>query len=67
MAAGKVDVESGFFPIAVTEQHLEGAQVRTRFVEMSGKTMAQRVHMHRFVEARTLNRMVASSPDGWGV
>ena len=35
MAAGKVDVEGGFFQIAVTEQHLDGAQVRTRFVEMS--------------------------------
>jgi len=31
MAAGKVDVESGFFQIAVTEQHLDGAQVRPLF------------------------------------
>ena len=67
MAAGKVDVESGFFQIAVTEQHLDSAQVGTRFVEVSRKTMAKRVHMHGLVEARTLNRMVASSPDGFGV
>jgi hypothetical protein len=40
MAAGKVDVEGGFFQIVVTKQHLDGAQVRTRFVEMRGKTMA---------------------------
>jgi len=39
MAAGKVDVESGLFQITVTEQHLDGAQVRPRFMEMSGKTM----------------------------
>jgi len=40
MAAGKVDVEGGFFQIVVTKQHLDGAQVRTRFVEMRGKTVA---------------------------
>jgi hypothetical protein len=40
VAAGKVDVESGFFQIVVTEQHLDGAQVRPRFVEMRRKTMA---------------------------
>jgi hypothetical protein len=40
MAAGKVDVEGGFFQIAVTEQHLDGAQVRPRFVEMRRKTMS---------------------------
>ena len=40
MAAGKVDVKSGFFQIAVTEQDLDGAQVGTRFVEMRRKTMA---------------------------
>jgi hypothetical protein len=40
MAAGKVDVEGGLFQIAVTEQRLDGAQVGTRFVEMSRKTMA---------------------------
>ena len=56
VAAGKVDVEGGFFQIAVTKQHLDGAQVRTRFVEMRRKTMAKRVHMHGLVEARTLSR-----------
>ena len=30
VAAGKVDVEGGFFQIVVTQQHLDGAQVRTR-------------------------------------
>ena len=45
---------SGFFQIAVTEQHLDGAQVRPRFEEMRGKTMAQSVGMDGFVEARAL-------------
>jgi hypothetical protein len=40
MATGKVDVEGGFFQIVVTKQHLDGAQVRTRFMEMRGKTVA---------------------------
>ena len=40
VAAGKVDVEGGLFQIVVTQQHLDGAQVRTRFVEMRRKTMA---------------------------
>ena len=41
MAAGKVEVDRGLFQIAVTEQHLDGAQVRTRFEQMSCETMAQ--------------------------
>ena len=49
MAVGKVEVDRGLFQIAVTEQHLDGAQVGTRFVQMSGKTMAQRVRMHGLV------------------
>ncbi len=67
MAAGNVDVEGGFFQIAVTEQQLDGAQVRTRLVEMSRKTMAQRVHMHGLVEARPLSGIVTSAPDGLSI
>jgi hypothetical protein len=40
MAVGKVQVNRGLFQIVVTEEHLDGAQVRTRFQQMSGKTMA---------------------------
>jgi hypothetical protein len=39
MAVGKMQVDSGFFQIVVTEEHLDGAQVGTRFEQMSGKTM----------------------------
>ena len=40
MAVGKVQVNSGFFQIVVTEEHLDGTQVGTRFEQMSGKAMA---------------------------
>ena len=40
MAVGKVQVNSGFFQIVVTEEHLNGTQVGTRFEQMRSKTMA---------------------------
>ena len=36
----KVKVEGRLFQIVVTEQHLDGAQVRSRFQQMSGKAMS---------------------------
>ena len=52
MAVGKVQVNRGLFQIVVTEEHLDGAQVRTRFQQMSGEAMPQRVGVHTFVEPR---------------
>jgi hypothetical protein len=53
MAVGKVQVDSGLFQIVVTEEHLDGAQVGTRFEQMSGKAMPQRVRVYTLVETRT--------------
>ena len=39
MAVRKVKVDRRLFQIVVTEEHLDGTQVRTRFEQMSGKTM----------------------------
>ncbi len=39
MAVGKVQVDRGLFQIVVTEEHLDGAQVGTRFEQMSSKAM----------------------------
>jgi len=39
MAVGKVQVNRGLFQIVVTEEHLDGAQVRPRFQQMSGKAV----------------------------
>jgi hypothetical protein len=44
MAAGKVQVNRGLFQIVVTEEHLNGAQVGTRFEQVSGKAMATIPH-----------------------
>ena len=52
MAAGKVEVDSGLFQIAVTQQHLDGAQVRTGFEKMSGKAVAKRVRVYTFMKTR---------------
>jgi hypothetical protein len=52
MAVGKVQVNRGLFQIVVTEEHLDGAQVRTRFEQMSGKAMPQSVRVYTFVETR---------------
>jgi hypothetical protein len=52
MAVGKVQVNSGFFQIVVTEEHLDGTQVGTRFEQMSGKAMPKRVGVYTFVETR---------------
>jgi hypothetical protein len=40
VAMGKVDIEGGLLQIVMTKQHLDGAQVRTRLVEMGGETVA---------------------------
>jgi hypothetical protein len=52
MAVGKVQVNRGLFQIVVTEEHLDGAQVGTRFEQMSGETMPQSVGVNTFVEPR---------------
>jgi hypothetical protein len=52
MAVGKVQVNRGLFQIVVTEEHLDGAQVRTRFEQMSGEAMPQSVRVYTWVEAR---------------
>jgi len=52
MAAGKAEVECGLFQIVVTEQHPDGAQVGTRFEQMSCRTMSKRVPVYTLVETR---------------
>jgi hypothetical protein len=53
MAVGKVQVDSGFFQIVVTEEHLNGTQVGTRFEQVSGKAMPKRVRVYAFMKTRT--------------
>ena len=53
MAVGKMQVDSGFFQIVVTEEHLNGTQVGARFEQVSGKAMSQRVRVYAFMKTRT--------------
>ena len=62
----KMKVDGRLFQIVVTEQQLDGAQVRTRFEQMRGKTMPQRVRMNTLVETRAYGRLVAGVPDHLG-
>jgi hypothetical protein len=48
----KVEVDGRLFQIVVPEQPLDGAQVRTRFEQMSGEARSQRVRMNTVVETR---------------
>src|ERR1700681_4660660 len=67
MTLRKVKVEGGLFQIAMTKQHLDGAQVRTRFEQMSCKTVAKRVRVNLFLEARTSSGLLASEPNHFGI
>ncbi len=66
---GKVKVDRRFFPIVVTEQHLDSAQVRTGFEQMSGEavTELEPVRVYTFVETRTPGSLPASEPDHLGI
>jgi hypothetical protein len=52
VTVGKVKVDRRLFQILVTEQHLDRAQVRTGFEQMSGEAMPKRVGVYTFVETR---------------
>ena len=66
MAAGEVEVNRRLFQIAVTEQQLDGAQVRSRFQQVRGKTMSQSVRVNPFFQAGTLGGRRTGVPDGGG-
>ena len=45
MPLGEMQVDRGFFKVAMSEQHLDGAQVGAGFKQMRGEAMAQSVGM----------------------
>ena len=54
------EVDGGLFQIAMTpQQDLNGAQIRTCFEEMRGKTMPQDVWVYLFLDARLLGSLFA--------
>src|SRR5215472_14092359 len=66
MSAGKVEVNRRLFQIAVTERQLDGAQVRSRFEQVCGKTMSQSVRVNPFFQAGALGGRRTGVPDGGG-
>ena len=54
MPLRKMEVEGGLFQIAMTQQDLNGAQIRAGFEQMRGETVAQRVRMDCFLDAGPL-------------
>ena len=51
MTLREMQIDGGFFEIAMPQQHLNGTQICARFQQMRGKAVAQRVRMHAVREA----------------
>jgi hypothetical protein len=64
MPLGEMQVDRRFLKVAMTQQHLDGAQVGAGFEQMRGKTVAQRMGMDMPVlEACPASRAPAHVPD----
>ena len=62
MARRQVQIAGCLFQIAMPQQQLNRAQIRSCFEQMRGEAMAQRVGMNRLVDAGPLGGLVASVP-----
>jgi hypothetical protein len=60
---GEVQVAGGFFQIVMAQQDLNGAQIGTSLEEMRSKTMAKRVRMDAFLDARSLGSVMTGMPN----
>ena len=45
MPLGQMQIDGRYFEVAMTEQYLDGAQVRTGFEKVCGETMSQGMRM----------------------
>jgi hypothetical protein len=67
MPPGEMQIDGRFFQVAMTQQHLDGAQVGASFEQMRGKTVAERMGMDMLVcEAGTLGGILTGSPQDLG-
>jgi hypothetical protein len=60
-----MQVLGGGFQVAVPEQNLDGAQVGTRFQQVSRPTVAQRVRGDTFGDAGALRGIATGNPDSF--
>src|SRR5205814_7408029 len=58
-----MQVERGLFQIAMTEQQLDGAQIGSRFEQMSGKAVPQSVRMDLISQSGSCSSFPTSLPD----
>src|SRR5208282_797851 len=67
MAPGEVQIDRGFLQVAMTEQHLDGAQVGTGFEQMRGKAVAQSVRMDALVlKTGAFGGLLTGTPENLG-
>ena len=67
MTPGEVQIDRGFLQVAMSQQHLDGAQVGTGFEQMRGKAVAQSVGMDVLVfKAGALRGLLTGAPENLG-
>ena len=60
-------VNQGVLQIFMTEQNLNGAEIRSSLIEMRRETMAQSVGMDAFLEAGVLGGFMTCVPNGFHI
>ena len=61
----EVHVKQSVFQIFMTEQDLNGAEIRASLVEMRRKTVAKQMGIHAFLEAGALGGFLTCEPNGF--
>src|SRR5712671_3184841 len=62
----KMQIDDGVFNLAMTEQHLDGAQISARFEQVRGVTVPQRVRRDMLPDPSSLRCQSASFPRNFG-
>ena len=61
-----MQIDDGVFNLAMTEQHLDGAQISARFEQVRGVTVPQRVRRDMLPDPSSLRCQSASFPRNFG-
>src|SRR5215471_2517876 len=67
MPRREMKVDGGLLQIAVPQQNLDGAHVRTRFQKMGSEAVAQSVGMNLFLDASSFCSVLTGMPGHLGV
>src|SRR4029077_10063121 len=63
----QMHVNQGVFQIFMSEQDLNGAEIRAGFIEMCRKTVAKSMRMNAFLEAGALGGFLTCVPNGFRI